>query len=103
MGTPPKATDDMPTVLRSRAADVRAGDHIEPYELDEAANEIERLRTALEFTAACVAAERKRIETQLVAIKYELNGMALIGVKPMWGSLIGRLDQMIADSKSRTG
>ena len=38
---------------------------------------------------------------QLAAIKCELNDMALIGVKPMWGSLISRLEQLIADAKTR--
>ena len=55
-----------------------------------------------EDIAKAVAEERKWYEAQLVAIKYELNGMALIGVKPMWGSLIGRLEQMIADAKARS-
>ena len=54
-----------------------------------------------EFLAAAVANERKWFEAQLVAIKYELSGMALIGVKPMWGSLISRLEQLIADAKAR--
>ena len=50
---------------------------------------------------AVVADERKWYDAQLVAIKHELNGMALIGVKPMWGSLLSRLEQLIADAKAR--
>lgn len=44
---------------------------------------------------------QKWLEAEITRIKYELNGMALIGCKPLWGSLIDRLDQLAADLKTR--
>lgn len=49
-----------------------------------------------------IEAERKWYETYLFALKGELNAMALIGCKPMWGSLIGRLEQMVDDARARS-
>jgi hypothetical protein len=43
---------------------------------------------------------QKFLDVQIRAIKGELNGMALIGVKPMWNSLISRLEQLQHDLKA---
>jgi hypothetical protein len=45
---------------------------------------------------------QKWLEAEIRAIKSELNGMALIGVKPMWSSLIARLEQLAADLAARS-
>ena len=34
------------------------------------------------------------LRAEINRVKYELNGMALIGCKPLWSSLIARLDDL---------
>lgn len=34
------------------------------------------------------------LRAEIIRIKHELNGMALIGCQPMWSSLIARLDDL---------
>lgn len=44
----------------------------------------------------------KWLADQIDAIKDELNSMAVMGVRPMWSSLIARLEQLQADLAART-
>jgi hypothetical protein len=66
-----------------------------------AADAAQLLGAAAEDRSRTIAAEREWYEDQLASIKVELNDMATMGVAPMWGLLISRLEQLIADAKAR--
>jgi hypothetical protein len=38
-----------------------------------------------------------KLRSRLAEIKDELNTLAMLGAVPMWGSLIGRLDDLVEE------
>lgn len=61
------------------------------------AAEIASLRAQLDEAKARIDELETGFSIGLAEIKYELNGLATMGAVPMWGSLIGRLDDLAQD------
>jgi len=60
-------------------------------------DEITKLKSQLEEARARVNELETGFSTGLAEIKIELNDLAMMGAVPMWGSLIGRLDDLAVD------